>query len=312
MLHRRRCVNPCIALQPQKIILITHKATPFAGRTSKVSTSEANRTPSTRSLTTLSLPDRPTQATPQVAYGDSHNDTLTTLIFLRQQSESPPHLLSAGTDGLITLFNTAEQDEDDAVITVLNMQSAVSHVLPVWQAPENQHPVCLKIEDDPSTGVCAISCDERLAFSSLSENSQANEMDRANFGYDIWAELDVDYAISLKEATLLGEGQQEGAVLCAGVNKPSNPLSMIEGESEESREPHVGIYYIKPLHPASISHDTDETKTKRVQDKAVARLSGAHGEEVVRDVWFDHSVSPQALFAMSHEGNAGGYPATEH
>ena len=60
-------------------------------------------------------------------YTESHTDTITTLSFapIPGATASATTLLSGSTDGLLALFDPAQNDEDDAVLQVFNLGSAV-------------------------------------------------------------------------------------------------------------------------------------------------------------------------------------------
>ena len=162
-----------------------------------------------RSYRNLKNPTAPIRA-----YTYSHNDTITALVFFpanpKSKQDNPnshPQLLSASTDGLVTLFDTSQEDEDDAVMTVSNNRSAVHHV----SALPGQ------------TGVLAVSHDEKLAFLPVADdNSAAEPLHHSAGGADGWdlkQQLGADYAICLRplSSNMGGDGD---AVLCVGANKP--------------------------------------------------------------------------------------------
>ncbi|KAF2427403.1 WD40 repeat-like protein [Tothia fuscella] len=59
-------------------------------------------------------------------YAESHTDTITELRFI-QHDQSISLLLSASTDGLINIFDTAITEEEDAVFQIINHRSALHH-----------------------------------------------------------------------------------------------------------------------------------------------------------------------------------------
>jgi hypothetical protein len=60
-------------------------------------------------------------------YEESHNDTVTELRFLPAIGSTNTLLLSAGTDGMVNIFNTATAEEDDALFQVIRSSSALQH-----------------------------------------------------------------------------------------------------------------------------------------------------------------------------------------
>ncbi|KAI9660769.1 MAG: hypothetical protein M1831_003461 [Alyxoria varia] len=199
---------------------------------------------------------------PTCTYTYSHTDTITSLLFSHL---NPTHLISASTDGLVTLFDTTIHDEDDAVQTVLNNRSAVQHLLNV---PSRSNP---KSED-----VCTISHDEMLAFLSLSEE-EPDAADGAGGGWDVREGLKSDYAIKVMANPV---GGVEGVVVCVGANK-----------AETSTVPNVEICTVQPAHNP-VSAKTQERAAP--QTTTIAELEKAHGEEIVRDVWF-HEECPYIM-----------------
>ncbi|KAF2663866.1 hypothetical protein BT63DRAFT_460985 [Microthyrium microscopicum] len=64
---------------------------------------------------------------PRIAYQESHTDTITELRYLPYPSTASTILMSGSTDGLVNVFNTTIEDEDDAVLQVSNHYSAIHH-----------------------------------------------------------------------------------------------------------------------------------------------------------------------------------------
>jgi WD40 repeat protein len=62
----------------------------------------------------------------KLTYSESHTDTVTELRFI-PHPQSSALLLSASTDGLINIFDTATAEEDDALFQVINHKSAIQH-----------------------------------------------------------------------------------------------------------------------------------------------------------------------------------------
>ncbi|KAL1635839.1 hypothetical protein SLS56_001534 [Neofusicoccum ribis] len=61
---------------------------------------------------------------PRLTLAESHTDTITELCL---HPSNPSTLLSASTDGLVSLFDLMQNDEDDALRQVINHRSAVHH-----------------------------------------------------------------------------------------------------------------------------------------------------------------------------------------
>ncbi|XP_066290396.1 WD repeat-containing protein 89-like isoform X2 [Branchiostoma lanceolatum] len=71
-------------------------------------------------------------------YPDSHSDDITQVNF----HPSIPHKLASGsTDGLISIFDVRQSDEDDAVENVLNTESSVSRI--GWYGPNSDKLYCV-------------------------------------------------------------------------------------------------------------------------------------------------------------------------
>lgn len=111
-------------------------------------------------------------------YTESHNDTITQLAF---HPLNPQTLLSAATDGLVSLFDATIEDEDDALVQVLNHRGAV-HCAGFLGADE----------------VYAISSDEQLSVYATSKPSDAEDavLPITSFG-DVREQLQSSYVIDV-------------------------------------------------------------------------------------------------------------------
>lgn len=111
-------------------------------------------------------------------YTESHNDTITQLAFHPNQ---PQTLLSAATDGLVSIFDAAIADEDDALVQVLNHKAAVH---------------CAGFLSDDE--VYAISSDEQLSVYTLSKPTDAEDaaLPIVNIG-DVRETLGCSYVIDI-------------------------------------------------------------------------------------------------------------------
>lgn len=225
------------------------------------------------------------------SYTESHTDTITSLRFHHTppstsstSSTSLPAstLISTSTDSLISIFDPAHPDEDDALLTVFNNKAAVSHLCPFTvHSPSTQKPPAL------ASALCAISHDEKLGVYEVEDAAVKAEVEAETQGENdedlapVWPELDVrealnaDYAIRLLPRQSQQQFQAQEMVLAVGAYRPET-LSQVAG----AEGPIVSLYSGAP---------------RLVDGKiegfmCVARLIGAHGEDVVRDIWFDEDV----------------------
>lgn len=214
------------------------------------------------------VPTGERDAAPILAITESHTDTITNLRFHvslltpgtmeHEQKFSEAghtiHLISSSTDGLVTIIDPTIPDEDDSVQVVLNNRSVVQHIKP-FTGPDYQ---LLQ-----SGRICTISQDEKLAVHAVAENTSEHASSDPQ-PFDLRSELRCDYVIGLLE-------QQNGGnlILAVGAFK-----------EETTDSPHVDLYTFR--NPPRPSEKPDL--------ELVARLQGAHGEEIVRDVWFQDGV----------------------
>lgn len=164
------------------------------------------------------------------------------------------HLISSSTDGLVTIIEPTIPDEDDSVQVVLNNRNAIQHIKP-FTGPDHQFL--------QSGNICTISQDEKLAVHAIAEKTSESETSDPQ-PFDLRSELKCDYVIGLLE-------QQSGGslVLAVGAFK-----------EETTDSPHVDLYtFRQPPRPS-----------EKPDLELVVRLQGAHGEEIVRDVWFQEGV----------------------
>lgn len=117
-------------------------------------------------------------AKPLRQYTESHNDTVTQLAF---HPSRPQTLLSAATDGLVSIFDATIEDEDDALVQVLNHRGAV-------------HCAGFLTQDE----VYAISSDEQLSVYTLSQPSDPEDaaLPITAFG-DVREQLQSSYVIDV-------------------------------------------------------------------------------------------------------------------
>ncbi|KAF4548693.1 WD domain-containing protein 38 [Elsinoe fawcettii] len=134
--------------------------------------------------------------TPLRSYLESHNDTITTLSF----STSSPHgLLSSSTDALLTLFDTTQAEEDDAIQQVFNHSAAV-------------HLASFLADDE----IAAISSDEALSIYEVSkpEDVENEEVHALSTTYgDVREQLKATYVAQIVQSageTWVACGNLEG------------------------------------------------------------------------------------------------------
>ena len=109
-------------------------------------------------------------------YTESHTDTITQLAFHPNQ---PNVLLSGSTDGLVSIFDTNMQDEEDALQQILNPRSAV-HCSGFLSATE----------------VYVVTTDEHFSVYSLSETDDPESRTVLEIG-DVREKLNCTYVVNL-------------------------------------------------------------------------------------------------------------------
>lgn len=144
---------------------------------------------------------------PYRTYLDSHTDTLTSLSFHNFHDSSLPeprtYLLSASTDGLVSITDPLIDDEDEAVVVVFNNKAAISHVVPFQTAAGVQM-------------LCVLSADEKMtvfevgdladAKKELEENALVEEVEEVKQRPvdDLRERLNCDYAVTLRSRNASG------------------------------------------------------------------------------------------------------------
>jgi hypothetical protein len=155
-------------------------------------------------------------------------------------------------------------DEDDAVLVVFNNKGAVQHVapflLPASSAATQQAPA-----------VCAISHDEKISVYEIEDKSEEGQEETLYPVIDIRETIAADYAISLAPRQSLPEDSTQ-LVLATGSYRPET-LAKVPGVT-------------MPIVDLRVGSSGQDAATN--MDVAV-RLLGAHGEELVRDVWYDEN-----------------------
>ena len=133
---------------------------------------------------TVLLYDARSLGRPLRSYTESHTDTITQLAFHPTQAGI---LLSGSTDGLISLFDTNQADEDDALRQVLNPRSAVH---------------CAGFLADDQAYV--LTSDEHFSVYGLDKTGSADDQALPTHEYgDVREKLDCMYAISILQSAML-------------------------------------------------------------------------------------------------------------
>ena len=111
-------------------------------------------------------------------YTESHTDTVTQLAF---HPSKPQTLLSGSTDGLVSIFDTTIEDEDDALLEVFNHRGAI-HCAGFLTAEE----------------VYAVSSDEQLSVYTMSKPTDPEDatLPVQEFG-DVRQQLKSSYVIDV-------------------------------------------------------------------------------------------------------------------
>jgi hypothetical protein len=118
----------------------------------------------------------------KMKYEDSHNDTVTELRFLPAVGSSNALLLSAGTDGMVNIFNTTIAEEDDALFQVIRSTSALQHAG--------------LIDGD----IYTLGTDETLSFHAF-QNPDVNTQDPASCELgDVREQFSCEYVVNMYQA----------------------------------------------------------------------------------------------------------------
>ncbi|KAL0259078.1 hypothetical protein SLS55_006583 [Diplodia seriata] len=188
-------------------------------------------------------------STPRLTLAESHTDSITELSL---HPTNPSTLLSASTDGLVSIFDLTQSDEDEALRQVINHHSAVHHA--GFASP---------------TDVYVFGTDETLAFYQYQDSDDPSpELTPVKIG-DVREKLTCEYVVNVYGS--------------AGANV------VVAGNHSEQR------LDLLPLHGPPAGKPLDYSCS--LED--CVRLPGAHGEEIVRDVFIDSqaSISPTVPIA---------------
>lgn len=215
---------------------------------------------------------------PRLELVESHTDTITSL---ELHPSLPNLLLSSSTDGLISIFDTSKPEEDDALYQVINHRSAVAHAGFML----------------PSTDIYALGTDETMSFYALqSQKEDEPEPAPKAFG-DVREKLQCEYLAKIHwigDEAFVAAGKHRYVYLqfkisnCFNVmSSRSNIILTIYSESSFDLIP-----LQKNISGEPLQYEYDLEKS--------VRLSGAHGEEIIRDVFTDVHVSLYSCLIFVH------------
>ncbi|KAB2578206.1 WD repeat containing protein [Lasiodiplodia theobromae] len=194
---------------------------------------------------------------PRLTLPESHTDTITELSL---HPTNPSTLLSASTDGLVSIFDLTQNDEDDALRQVINHRSAVHHA--GFASP---------------TDVYVFGTDETLAFYQYQDSDDPSpELTPVKIG-DVREKLTCEYVVNVYRS--------------AGSNV------VVAGNHSEQR------LDLLPLHNPPSGKPLDYSCS--LED--CLRLPGAHGEEIVRDVFIDSQSS--TIYTCGEDGKVRSWRA---
>ncbi|ORY19200.1 WD40-repeat-containing domain protein [Clohesyomyces aquaticus] len=116
--------------------------------------------------------------TPQLTLSESHTDTITTLSL---HPSHPTLLLTSSTDGLLSIFDFSQPNEEDALYQVMNHRSAVAHSGFLF----------------PGTDIYALGTDETLSIYALQSSKEEDEEPAPRVLGDVRGPLGVEYVVKM-------------------------------------------------------------------------------------------------------------------
>jgi WD40 repeat protein len=122
--------------------------------------------------------DQRNVSAPLRSYVESHTDTVTSL---QLHPAHPTLLLSSSTDGLVNIFDIAQEDEDDALYQVVNHGSAIAHAGFMY----------------PGTDMYAIGTDETVSFYALQSQKEDEEEPKPQVCGDVRESLACEYVVGM-------------------------------------------------------------------------------------------------------------------
>ncbi|KAK8238788.1 WD40-repeat-containing domain protein [Phyllosticta capitalensis] len=181
--------------------------------------------------------------------------------------DAPMH--AASTDGLVSVFDLRQADEDEALRAVLNHRSAVHHA--GWL--DSSANAAAGAED-----VWVFGTDETLGFYRVTDSADDDDDDG-----DEGARRQENDEI---KPVLIGDVRDKLA--CSYVvnmyRGPTTSLSLPLVAAGNTTSQHLDLL---PLQPPAATADSPLAYSCAPTDPRALRLPGAHGEEIVRDVFFD-------------------------
>jgi WD40 repeat protein len=180
----------------------------------------------------------------KMSYVESHGDTITELRFI-PHAQSTSLLLSASTDGLINIFETAVAEEDDALFQVVNHRSALHHAGLI------------------GNDIYALGTDETLSFYPFQSPDPDVEEPKPTALGDVREAFDCEYVVSL-------------------AHSGAKPILAVGNHSSQW----LDLLRISPDHEW-----TSQSPNWEVKFENRMRLEGAHGEELVRDIFVSNDVA---------------------
>ncbi|KAI9752230.1 MAG: Transcriptional regulator [Chaenotheca gracillima] len=221
----------------------------------------------------VSLWDIRAPAAPSIQYVESHNDDVTELAF---HPSHPSLLLSGSTDGLVNIYDTTQTDEDEALYRVINLGSSIHHAgfLPSRKNGENDWSDIYALSHDETLSIYSVTLPDLQSYLNAEDQEDKGERPPVEFG-DLRPRLGGEYVVNVIRA---GSGG-DGAMAAVG-NHSEQRLDLI------------------PLTEAQSSPMAAQSWDFNLQN--IARLPGAHGEDIVRDVYVDDT--SQTVFTAGEDG----------
>jgi WD repeat-containing protein 89 len=215
-----------------------------------------------------------------------NNDDITDLHFHPSRRS---HLLSGGIDGLVSVFDTNINDEDDSLLQVVNHG-------PIHKAGFLSDDVIFALSHDEQFSIHAVTSDTEEAVMPLAgpftdtARTNADDILPVHFG-DLRPILQCDYAIDVMQFSdkcFVATGTHSRYVDQCNILLPQL--------THWHSEPHVDLVQLPTL-----------PSPRFLYDEAV-RLIGAHGEEIVRSVYVDDLVSHSGTLRQKMVSNGSPSP----
>jgi hypothetical protein len=180
----------------------------------------------------------------------------------------PTLLLSSSTDGLVNIFDTSQADEDDALYQVVNHGSAIAHAGFMY----------------PGTDIYAIGTDETVSFFALQSQKEEEEEPTPKVWGDVREGLGCEYVVDLAWV-----GQQ--ACVAAGKHRYVHCSSHLPKYIRM-----LTVYSESRLNLIPINKGINGPLDYSFDLENSMSFPGAHGEEIVRDLFTDTHVGRLSSF----------------